>query len=477
MSDTTFEDLTKIFNGLVKDPSLFDCGEVNLIKVFQHAVGSYLRKEKEVVSVTFHYPNIAQKTILPKARKFRRPDLYNKGKALIDGIEQKPYLVYSGGNCLTDEEGNIVSSNTKNILEALGRENCLYVYKEYRNERNRTGQDFSFSEVNYYAENAPFTAVESKMLRDIQACYKRVAGSGQIPEDYLFYFKHKLQLFFLAFRSWCAILDRCKPEKIYFSMHYFHEGIVAAAKLRGIPIVELQHGLISENDYYYVYSSQFKPVIDRALFGDRIFIFGKYWGEILDKGCEYPEEKQALIGAYQYRPKHSEAQKEAFSKRYDLDGRKVILLTTQTGIPEYYSEYVTKLAPLLAKKHPEYKILIKPHPYQQGMDLLEAVTHFENVALCAKTEDLMLALHFTDIQISLYSTTFYDAIGSDVLNLSIYKHPLYQRYADLMIEEGIAWPLEHDEDPVEVADSVRARNTLRERDHYYAPFNADFDEL
>lgn len=477
MSQTKFEDLNARFNELSHEPEIFNCGEINLLKVFQHAVASVMNDQKDQLLVSIDMSPLLSGKIIPAIRRKRRRELYSHGKTISDSIPQRKYLLHSGGNCLKDENGNLVSSNSVNILKALGRENCYYVYKEYRGKSDPTGQDLVYSELTYYAENRPLEKAEKLLQKELVACLKRVESSSLIPQQYAQSFKNKLQLFFNSFRAWYLILSKSQPEKLYFITHYHQEGMLAAAQVLGIPKIELQHGLISENDYYYVYSEHLRSVINKALFGDKILLFGDYWGKVLDKGCEYPKAKREIIGAYQYRPKKGEEKLDSFASKYGLKDKKVVLITTQTTLPEYYYDYIKHIAPKLKEAHPDYLILIKPHPYQLGMDLLEKLEDFENVRLCAKTDDLMIALEFTDIQISLYSTTFYDAAGTGVINLSIYNHPQYRRYAELMIKEGIAHRLEWDDDPVAIAEAARSKHEPMPREYYYAPFREDFDKF
>jgi hypothetical protein len=477
MSDVSFEELNATFNAKTSRPELFDCGKINLLKLFQHAVASYLQGNIDEVLVSFTKPGLVQRYLLPGARKLRRRDLYQQGKDAVEGIDHRKYLLYSGGNCLKNEEGETVSSNTVNILDALGRENCYYIYKEYRGVAESTGQDLNYSAVNYYAENRSFDPLEIRLIKDLNACLKRVKDSGLYEDELVEVFASKLQLFLNSFRSWSLILQKLQPEKIYFITHYHQEGLIAAATLLNIPKTELQHGLISENDYYYVYADHLKPVIERALFGDRIFIFGQHWGNVLGKGCEYPPERQVIVGGYQYRPALKQEAKEELIERLGVSGKRNILLATQSVFPKHYSDYVRTLSPLLAEKHPDFHIVIKPHPYQQGMDQFEALTALPNVSLCEKTDDLMLGLNISEIQISVYSTTFYDASGTGVINLTLYDHPQYRKYSELMIEEKVAFPLEWEDDPVQVAEEVRQNFDLNNRDFYYAPFNREFDQL
>ena len=469
----TFEELSAVFNQQAGDGSLFDCGNINLLKIFQHAIASEMQGVSAPVTLSFNRPLSYQNGIFVY-RKWKRKELYSTGAKLADSLKPKEYLVYSGSNCLLDETGNLVSANTKRVLEELGRENCLYIYREYKGKSDPTGQDFNFSQLNYYAENRPLEAAEKKFFKALSECFERLSQSAEISPEVIPHLARHLQIFCNTFRVWYLVLSRCQPKCIYFSMHYHTEGLMAAAKMFGIPCVELQHGLISANDYYYVYSSQFEKVVDRALFADKILIFGEYWGRVLDQGCEYPANKRAIIGNYQYRPPVNESSLEKFGVKYRLKDRKVILIATQTGISEYYASYIHQLSPRLQEAHPEYVILIKPHPNQRDMHLLEACTSHPNVVMCEKTDDLMLALKFAAIQISLYSTTFYDALGTGTVNLSLYENEKYRKYAELMIAEQIALALKHDDDPVEVAERGNQNHEVLSREEVYATFNADF---
>jgi len=469
----TFEELSEVFNGLVLNPELFDCGEINLLKIFQHAVASKMVGTHSPVTITFDKPAYYQNGI-SMYRKLKRKELYADGKKIAKRIVEKKFLLYSGSNCLLDDKGELVSANTRNILEEIGRENCLYIYREYKGKSDPTGQDFSYSQLNYYAENRTLDSAEKNFFSQVNETYKRVLASEEIPQEYGPYFARQLQIFCNNFRFWNLVLRKCKPEKLYLTMHYHSEGILAAAKLLGIPSYEFQHGLISSNDYYYVYSNQFKSVVDRALFADKIMLFGTYWGKILDGGCEYPPSKRCIIGSYQYRPDFNQDSLDRFEEKYALKDKKVILVATQTSISDYYADYIAEVAPKLALNHPEYCILIKPHPNQRDMHLLEACDTFSNVVICAKTDDLMLALRLSDIQISLYSTTFYDAIGTGTINLSLYNHEKFRKYAELMIAEKIALPLNHDDDPVEIAEKGRLEGDGLSRDEVYAEFDSNF---
>jgi hypothetical protein len=77
------------------------------------------------------------------------------------------------------------------------------------------------------------------------------------------------------------------------------------------------------------------------------------------------------------------------------------------------------------------------------------------------------------IQISIYSTTFYDALGFDVYNYSLQKYGSMSDYAAEMIEEGVAESLYVHENPIEKFTSVHNNPNFLKRKEVYADFNSE----
>jgi len=55
----------------------------------------------------------------------------------------------------------------------------------------------------------------------------------------------------------------------------------------------------------------------------------------------------------------------------------------------------------------------------------------------------------TKIQLSIYSTTFYDAIGYDVVNFTTHELPTYRHYVQELTEEHIATAIGLQDDPID----------------------------
>ena len=75
------------------------------------------------------------------------------------------------------------------------------------------------------------------------------------------------------------------------------------------------------------------------------------------------------------------------------------------------------------------------------------------------------------IQVSIYSTTLYDALGLNVINLSVQNYGRSADYAQAMVHERVAVGISTDDDPVEVAERVKDSDLLNEA-AVYAPFDS-----
>ena len=76
------------------------------------------------------------------------------------------------------------------------------------------------------------------------------------------------------------------------------------------------------------------------------------------------------------------------------------------------------------------------------------------------------------IQISIYSTTFFDALGCGTTNYSIQNYGPYKDYAAEMIAEGVAAALSFDEDPIEKFIQAKDSIPQRSREEVYSSFDA-----
>jgi len=93
------------------------------------------------------------------------------------------------------------------------------------------------------------------------------------------------------------LLERTDPELVVVVVAYGRETLIEACKRRGVPVVELQHGVIY--DYHYGYS--YPEGETKFAFPDYLFTFGEFWNEnvrfplpddhVIPVGYPYLEER------------------------------------------------------------------------------------------------------------------------------------------------------------------------------------------
>lgn len=302
---------------------------------------------------------------------------------------------------------------------------------------------------------------EVSMLRHCRQCLRQVKESGQFSREECHYIATALHVFFTAFRRYYHFFRDQPVKTCLFAPHYLNEGLIAALRVLGIKSVEIQHGLIAANDYYYVYPAFVEKIRHKAMFPDRILVYGPYWKRVLMRGFEFAPGQVDIGGDYLY---HENTEPSAAADKEPL-----ILIAAQKNIWRPYVSYVHWLVPFLRKNHPEWKVAVKLHPLEKNVAAYEALRPL-GVELHGRGSALDNLLQRCSIQITIYSTTLYDALGFGVLNLSLQDTSDYADYAADMVREGIALPLKPGEDPVALW-LQQGTSSVLERSEVYAPFD------
>ena len=196
------------------------------------------------------------------------------------------------------------------------------------------------------------------------------------------------------------------------------------------------------------------------MFPDHLLLYGEYWKRVLLRGYEFAPEQLSVAGDYLY---HSDQKAKPATKE------NLILIAAQKNLWKPYTDYIRWLVPFLKQHHPEWKVAVKLHPLEKNVPEYEALDNL-GIEIHGKGSSLDALLERCSIQITIYSTTLYDALGYGVLNLSLQDTSDYDDYARDMVREGIALPLMPGEDPVKRWKTDGPASLLR-REEVYAPFN------
>lgn len=145
-------------------------------------------------------------------------------------------------------------------------------------------------------------------------------------------------------KQYSKFLRKIRPKILFIVVGYGRESLIRAAKELYIPVVELQHGVLSKYHLGYDVSSGKKKD-----FADYFFSFGPAWGQMAH--FPIPQEKIIPIG-YQYL-------NTAANKYQKVEKKKQILFLSQGTIGDRLSEFAVELA----KKIPaDIRVIYKLHP-------------------------------------------------------------------------------------------------------------------
>lgn len=254
-------------------------------------------------------------------------DDFNQSYELIE----TPYLNkhYTNRKNKKDKNGKkYIRYNDKILLES-------YVYKN----KNRNKVPFTKEELDKI--NLIEKVIENT-FSDIHRGYMITVDLFRIIEDHILNFQYE-------YEKYREIFEKKKPSKIFVVVAYENKAIVAAAKSKGIEVVELQHGTISKYHLGYSYpkSTMLKEgrIKEIEYFPDKILTFGEYW----NNASYYPIHPKNLITMGF--PYFEENAREYYDS-YNPDANKTrVLFISQGVIGKYLSEFAYDLAmTILGKK-------------------------------------------------------------------------------------------------------------------------------
>ena len=284
----------------------------------------------------------------------------------------------------------------------------------------------------------PTNEIQKEIYFELKEVLRRIRVANVLSKIEFRYVESAFYVFFKSFRRWYELLSIAKPKTLVGITHYHNEGCLAAAKMLEIKTVELQHGLISRHDLYYVYPEMYRGALAKGMFPNEIWLFGKFWKDVLQRGAESEFMIPLVVGDF---TTDSKVNPEKINK----ENR--VLLCAQKNLSAPYIQWIRFMRDHVLPNHPDWKLIIKLHPLEseEKKYMNEASDCVEVLPISASlNEELVRA----KIQVSIYSTTFFDALGMNVKNYSLNEIEYSSDYASEMVELGVAESLKNLEDVI-----------------------------
>ncbi|MEM7367611.1 MAG: hypothetical protein AAF587_03350 [Bacteroidota bacterium] len=456
----TFTDFKKRFYQAFDNPEVFDCQEFNLLKVVQ-----------EGLKVQYQFRTWWGKGfwLYQIAYFFKRITLRLSGNSnpfvpsTLASLRNRPYLILDVGRYVKTDQGTVTSPYFHAFLESIPVADRVFGL-ERTHAKPQLAYDFNIQDYLPFASYLPISQEEKELYLALTSKWKEWQQQLELTAEEFAHIRCGLAMFWTRFRVWNYLIKQLSPKTCFVICHYHKEGQILAFRRQGVKIIELQHGLIAEEDIFYVYPKRIAAVASKALFADEIWTYGQYWNEVLMKGAEYPSDRIRTIGYYQYEKSN---RNHAFIQEVQsrAAGAPILLITTQTNLYQIYIEYVQWLSKDLLDKQQAGLILVKPHPANKE-GTFDILKNLPNVLV--SRDDLYDLFTASDLHLSIYSTTLFEATRMNLVNFALYEDSCTD-YVDSILASGVAQRIDWGQNPF---DRIDTSSSQVQSENYFAPFSS-----
>ena len=428
--------------------NLFEGKNFNYIKLVQHGL-SY--------SMTQAEDKLLKKNLFSSWFAFKLKAWLNSRRKKGNFIPQKSenILILEGRRKLKLPSGEEASPITHLI-----RESVLSLEYSWWDTTGAFAKEADFSLKDLSNWFPPTNDIQNEIYFELKGVLRKIKKAAVLSSSEFQFVESAFFVFFESFRRWHSLLSAAKPKTLVGITHYHNEGCLAAAKLLGIKTIELQHGLISKHDLYYVYPKQYLEAVSKGMFPNEIWLFGNFWKRVLLGGSELACMKPIVIGNFTT---------DVSITSIDFVKENRVLLCAQKNLSEPYIAWIRFMRDNILPLHTDWKLIVKLHPLESEVQKYESEANdfVEVLPVFASLND---ELRRAKIQVSIYSTTFFDALGMQVKNFSLNDIGYSSDYSSEMVTLGVAEPLKKSEDVISKFESGSVQIDNLTREDVFAPF-------
>lgn len=325
------------------------------------------------------------------------------------GNYRKDILVFNNPRkTLIDEE--YIDIYTEYYIEELNSQQYELIENPYMNTHykcKRTKQTKYLDALKIiYSIKKHFIHIQlsEEDVQIISLIENEIENSFDIKLDIMNLFITNLKRFKIYFDYYNKLLVKRNPKVIFLVTHYFYQELISAAKKNHIPVIEIQHGVITPYSVSYNFPYSKYSV---ELFPDKLFMFGSYWTEAV----KLPLESNNIISmGYPFLNKQIDKYKNRNKISTD------VLLLSQGTI----GKYLFKITIELAKLMPSYNFIYKLHPGEvydwrnKYYDEDDKIVIPENLKILENDpKDLYYYFSTCEYVLGVYSTALFEGLAFD----------------------------------------------------------------
>ncbi|MGI8402130.1 MAG: hypothetical protein ACR2NS_11110, partial [Gemmatimonadaceae bacterium] len=210
--------------------------------------------------------------------------------------------------------------------------------------------------------------------------------------------------FFWQRKIWARILSRVGPETVLLA-DFGEYGLVAAAREKGIRVLELQHGIVDRHHPAYAWSHYATPHRKRMPIADHLLVYGDYWKQEISQSDFWSDAVDVVGSGRIDRGRSIKRSSGAGPYR---------LLVTADGIESVHTIRVIRELIQSSERY-RLEVVIKLHPVYSALDdeIRAAFEGETRVAVKGASEgdSTFRLLRRVDLHASIASASHYDALG------------------------------------------------------------------
>lgn len=224
------------------------------------------------------------------------------------------------------------------------------------------------------------------------------------------------------------LMQAGKPKAIFVLDAYGrHIPLQLAARKLNIPVIELQHGMIHESHPGYVL-----PTLDHSLenelpFPDHLVVFGKHFGELLDREAPRWRDRWSVGGHPWLRPLAA----KPLTREATQVPRVVFFSQFENAVQEQVNRTAAELVPRLSG----YSVAIKPHPRERDVEQIYRSAIAAGVELLRPSDNSYELLPQINAAITVYSTLAIEALVFPCRSI-VLKSPNWSEAVESLVARG-----------------------------------------
>ncbi|MCX2680678.1 hypothetical protein OOZ15_12055 [Galbibacter sp. EGI 63066] len=243
-----------------------------------------------------------------------------------------------------------------------------------------------------------------------------------------------------------------KPKKVFVVCYYSNFGLIKACKESNIPVIELQHGIVTKEHRAYYFNKNY----GNFFLPDYFFGFGNYFNKIVSDGNLVDKKKTLNYGYSFLHEVNAKLEKpDDFLKIYERFD-KVICVTGQL---ESTDRHLLRVMDKITEKFPEIYFIFKPRNKKNKIPFPEKGNFVRRNDI--NTYQL---LKYSDFHITIYSTCALESIALGTPNISIDIEGLYtQHLKELIHENEYNFYAKNENDLESIISNLKSRQYHREK--------------